>query len=59
MDKKLSTLSANGSSPFMRRKRVIFGLWVLGKGKNGTIRGPWEHLEVQIRLPVVFGGGWL
>jgi hypothetical protein len=23
----------------------------------GTVRDPWEHLEMQIRLPVAFGGG--
>ncbi len=39
------------------RKRVSFGLWVSRERQNGTIRGPWEHLEVQIRLPVAFGGG--
>jgi hypothetical protein len=39
------------------RKRVSFGLWGSRERQNATIRGPWEHLEVQIRLPVAFGGG--
>jgi hypothetical protein len=33
------------------RKRVSFGLWGSRERQNGTIRGPWERLDVQIRLP--------
>ena len=39
------------------RKGLSFRLWGSRERQNGTIRGPWERLEVQIQLPVALRGG--
>jgi len=35
---------------------AVFGL--LGRGKNTTIRGSWEHLTLETRLTIAFSDGY-
>jgi hypothetical protein len=39
------------------RKRASFGRWGSRERRTDTIRGPREHLEAEIRLPVALSGG--